>query len=98
MTSIIETVFIEKRKWSNFAMNYFLIKNRIINCYKKIASGSYQDKKQSFSKQHYFKMQRDYIVLKIFHENIAKRLHNEKLLKYFESVLIEHGYYGYPLN
>lgn len=92
MTSIIETVFIEKRKWSNFAMDYFLIKSRIINCYKKIASGSYQDKKQSFNIQHYLKMQKDYIILKIFHENIAKRSSNEKLLKYYESVLIPRGY------
>ena len=92
MTSIIETVFIEERKWSNFVMDYFLIKSRIINCYKKIASGSYQDKKQSFNIQHYLKMQKDYITLKIFHENIAKSLSNEKLLKYYESVLIPRGY------
>ena len=36
MTTIIETVFIEKRKWSNFAMDYYLIKSRIIDCYKKL--------------------------------------------------------------
>ena len=92
MTSIIETVFIEKRKWTNLAMDYFLIKNRINNCYKNIASGSYQDKKQYFDIQHYLKMKKDYITLKIFHENIAKRSSNEKLLKYYESVLIPRGY------
>lgn len=92
MTSIIETVLIEKRKWSNFAMDYYLIKSRIIDCYKKIASGSYQDKKQPFNIQHYLKIQKDYITLKIFHENIAKRSSNEKLLKYYESVLIARGY------
>ena len=92
MTSIIETVFIEKRKWSNFAMDYYLIKSRIIDCYKKIASGSYQDKKQSFNIQHYLKMQKDYITLKIFHDNIKKNLSNEKLLKYYESVLIAYGF------
>ena len=37
-------------------------------------------------------MQKDYITLKIFHENIAKNLSNEKLLKYYESVLIPRGY------
>ena len=36
-------------------------------------------------------MQRDYIYLKIYHENIKKITSNEKLLKYFESVLVARG-------
>ena len=89
MTSVIETLFIEKRKWSFFAMDYFLIKNRIINCYKNIALGL--EKEESFTNLHYLKIQKDYIVLKMFYENITKRPSDEKLLKYYESVLIAHG-------
>ena len=37
-------------------------------------------------------MKRDYIYLKIYHDNIKKTLANEKLLKYFESVLLSHGF------
>ena len=36
-------------------------------------------------------MKRDYIYLKIYHDNIKKIPYNEKLLKYFESVLLAHG-------
>ena len=90
MKSIIETVFIEKRKWSIFTIDYFLIKNRINNCYKNIASGL--EKEECFTNLHYLKMQKDYIVLKMFYENIAKIKSNEKLLKYYESVLIPRGY------
>ena len=37
-------------------------------------------------------MKRDYIYLKIYHDNIKKISSNEKLLKYFESVLVAHGF------
>ena len=36
-------------------------------------------------------MKRDYLHLKIYHDNIKKTLSNEKLLKYFESVLLARG-------
>ena len=48
--------------------------------------------KKSFFSLHYLKMKRDYIYLKIYHDNIKKTLSNEKLLKYFESVLLSHGF------
>ena len=34
-------------------------------------------------------MKRDYILLKIYHENIKKNLYNEKLLNYYKSILIK---------
>ena len=49
-------------------------------------------KKKSFIRLHYLKMKRDYIYLKIYHDNIKKIPYNEKLLKYFESVLLAHGF------
>ena len=90
MVSILESVLNEKRKWGIFTIDYFLIKNRIINCYESIASGL--EKEESFTNLHYLKMQKDYIVLKMFYENITKRPCDEKLLKYYESVLIDHGF------
>ena len=48
--------------------------------------------KKSFFSLHYLKMKRDYIYLKIYHDNIKKTLANEKLLKYFESTLLAHGF------
>ena len=90
MTSLIETVLNEKRKWGIFTIDYFLIKNRIINCYKSIASGL--EKEESFTNLHYLKIQKDYIVLKMFYENITKRPTDKKLLSYYEAVLIAQGY------
>ena len=37
-------------------------------------------------------MKRDYIYLKIYHDNIKKTLSNEKLLYYLESILLAKGY------
>ena len=54
--------------------------------YREISSLN-NDRKKSFIRLHYLKMKRDYIYLKIYHDNIKKTLSNEKLLKYFESVL-----------
>ena len=37
-------------------------------------------------------MQRDYIYLKIYNDKIKKVSSNEKLLKYFESILVANGF------
>lgn len=37
-------------------------------------------------------MKRDYYYLKIYHDNIKKTLDNEKLLKYYESILLANGF------
>ena len=58
--------------------------------YREISSLN-NDRKKSFISLHYLKMKRDYIYLKIYHDSVKKTLSNEKLLKYFESVLLAHG-------
>ena len=37
-------------------------------------------------------MKRDYIYLKIYHNNIKKSPSNEKLLNYFKSILTQKGF------
>ena len=37
-------------------------------------------------------MKKDYILLKIYHNNIKKISSNEKLLCYFESILVANGF------
>ena len=76
----------EKNKCSLFVIN-----DLIKLTYREISSLN-NDEKKSFIRLHYLKMQRDYIYLKIYHDNIKKTLSNEKLLKYFESVLVANGF------
>ena len=81
----------EVEKWKRNSSHLFVINDLIKLTYREI-SLSDNDKKKSFISLHYLKMKRDYIYLKIYHDNIKKISSNEKLLKYFESVLIAHGY------
>ena len=70
-----------------------LVENDIIKLtYSEISLMDNDRIKKSFIRLHYLKMKRDYLYLKIYHDNIKKTLANEKLLKYFESTLLAHGF------
>ena len=89
----IEKAVLNKiRKWNSFDMDLFLIHNYLSQCYNKISLGDYDDKKKSFILLHYLKIKEDYIYLKIYHNEIKKNLYNEKLLNYFESILVANGF------
>ena len=90
--TIEKTVSNEIRKWISFDLYIFHIKEKIRDCYYKISLGDYDDKKKSFIRLHYLKMKKDYILLKIYHNNIKKISSNEKLLCYFESILVANGF------
>ena len=92
MTTIEKTVSNEIRKWISFDLDIFHIKEKIKDCYYKIFLGDYDDKKKSFIRLHYLKMLKHYIYLKIYHYNIKKLSSNEKLLYYFESILVANGF------
>ena len=49
-------------------------------------------KKKNFIRLHYLKMYLDYTYLKIYDNEIKKVSSNEKLLKYFESILVANGF------
>ena len=81
----------EVEKWKRNGCHLFVINDLIKITYREISLSDNDIKKKSFISLHYLKMKRDYIYLKIYHENIKKIKSNEKLLKYFESVLIARG-------
>ena len=70
----------------------YLIKDSIKKGYHDISVGDYEDKKKSFIRLHYLKMKKKYILLKIYHNEIKKISSNEKLLNYFETILIDNGF------
>ena len=76
----------EVEKWEKIRCSLFVRNDLMKLTYREISSLN-NDRKKSFIRLHYLKMKRDYIYLKINHDNIKKTLSNEKLLKYFESVL-----------
>ena len=76
----------EVEKWEKIRCSLFVRNDLMKLTYREISSLN-NDRKKSFITLHYLKMKRDYIYLKIYHDNIKKTLSNEKLLKYFESVL-----------
>ena len=76
----------EVEKWETIRCSLFVRNDLMKLTYREISSLN-NDRKKSFIRLHYLKMKRDYIYLKIYHDNIKKTLSNEKLLKYFESVL-----------
>ena len=82
----------EVEKWEKNRCSLFVRNDLIKLTYREISSLDNNIKKKSFIRLHYLKMKRDYIYLKIYHDNIKKTLSNEKLLKYFESVLLSHGF------
>ena len=89
----IEKAVLNKiRKWNSFDMDLFLIHNYLSQCYNKISLGDYDDKKKIFYFITLFKNKKDYIYLKIYHNEIKKNLYNEKLLNYFESILVANGF------
>ena len=92
MATIKKIISNEIRKWGSFDMDLFIINDQISSCYNKFFLGDYDTKKKSFIKLHYLKMKRDYIYLKIYHNNIKKISSNEKLLCYFESILVANGF------
>ena len=76
----------EVEKWEKIRCSLFVRNDLMKLTYREISSLN-NDRKKSFIRLHYLKMKRDYMYLKIYHDNIKKTLSNEKLLKYFESVL-----------
>ena len=81
----------EVEKWKKNGCNLFVRNDLIKLTYREISLLD-NDRKKSFIDLRYLKMKRDYIYLKIYHDNIKKISSNEKLLKYFESVLVAHGF------
>ena len=81
----------EVEKWEKIRCSLFVRNDLMKLTYREISSLN-NDRKKSFIRLHYLKMKRDYMYLKIYHDNIKKTLSNEKLLKYFESVLLSHGF------
>ena len=73
-------------------MDLFKIDDYLSDCYSKICLGDNKDLKKSFILLHYLKMKKDYILLKIYHNNIKKISSNEKLLNYFGSILVANGF------
>ena len=90
--NIEKTILSEIRKWGIFKSSIFIINNHINNYYYKISLGDYDIKNKSFIRLHYLKMLKDFIYLKIYHYNIKKISSNEKLLCYFESILVANGF------
>ena len=90
--NIEKTVRSEIRKWISFDCSLFVRKDLIKLEYYNISLGDYEDKRKSFIRLHYLKMYLDYNYLKIYHNNIKKNLYNEKLLNYFESILVDNGF------
>ena len=82
----------EIRKWLSFDVDLHLVKDSIKEAYHNISVGDYEDKKKSFIRLHYLKMKKKYILLKIYHNEIKKISSNEKLLNYFESILVANGF------
>ena len=82
----------EVEKWGKIKCLLFVENDIIKHYYREISLSNNDRKKESFTLLHYLKMKRDYIYLKIYHDNIKKTLANEKLLKYFESTLLAHGF------
>ena len=81
----------EVEKWEKIRCSLFVRNDLIKLTYRETSLLDNNIKKKSFIRLHYLKMKRDYIYLKIYHDNIKKIPYNEKLLKYFESVLLAHG-------
>ena len=50
------------------------------------------DVKKSFIKLHFIKIAKQYNYLNFYHENIKKLNRNERLLCYFESILVANGF------
>ena len=93
MTTIEKTISNEIRKWNSFDLFLFHVKKRIKDCYYKISSGDYDSKKNYFKMLHYLKMEKEYIYLKMYKDNIKKpSLNNEKLLCYLGSILVANGF------
>ena len=90
MATIQKTVSNEIKKWRLFNSRIIVLNNLISDYYYDISFGDYDLKKKAFSRLHYLKMLRHYVYLKIYHNNI-KILFNEKLICYFESILVANG-------
>ena len=89
---IQKTVSNEIKKWSLFNSRIIILNNIVSHYYYDISSGDYDSKKKAFIRLHYLKMLKHYIYLKIYHNNIKNILSNEKLLYYFESILVANGF------
>ena len=90
--TIVKTVSKEIKKWIAFDCRLFVRKDIIKFAYRDISLGNYEDKKKSFIRLHYLKMYLDYTYLKIYYNEIKKNLYNDKLLNYFESILVANGF------
>ena len=93
MATIKKIISNEIRKWISFDLFLFHVKERIKDCYYEISSGDYDSKKNYFNMLHYLKMEKEYIYLKMYNDNIKKlSLNNEKLLCYLDSFLVANGF------
>ena len=92
ISSIRNCIKLEVEKWGRNRCSLYVRNDLIKLTYKEISTLRNDLKKKSFIRLHYLKMKRDYMYLKIYHDNVKKTLSNEKLLKYFEYVLLAHGF------
>ena len=76
----------------SYESRLFVIKDIIKLAYRDFSLGDYENKKKSFVRLHYLKIFLDYTYLKIYQNEIKKLSSNEKLLNYFETVLLANGY------
>lgn len=83
--------FLEDIRKINILKNKVKIVNNLkYDYHKKIFLGD--DVKKFFINLHYLKMIKHYVYLKFYHQNIQKLFYNERLLNYFESILVPIGF------
>ena len=79
----------DMRKFYIFKSNVKYLNSIESYLYKNIFLGI--DVKKSFINLHFIKILKQYNYLNFYHENIKKLNRNEKLLNYFESILVANG-------
>ena len=80
----------DKKKFYIFKSNVRYLNSIESYLYKNIFLGI--DVKKSFIKLHFIKILKQYNYLNFYNENIKKLNRNEKLLNYFESILVANGF------
>ena len=83
--------FLEDIRKINILKNKVKIVNNLkYDYHKKFFLGD--DVKKFFINLHCLKMIKHYVYLKFYHQNIQKLFYNERLLNYFESILVPIGF------
>ena len=80
----------DMRKFYIFKSNVKYLNSIESYLYKNIFLGI--DVKKSFINLHFIKILKQYNYLNFYHENIKKLKRNERLLCYFESILVANGF------